>query len=97
MTDRNKQHEMDLRPCPFCLSRVRWCGEGEKNPEDNHLCHHIQCTNPECGADFNFINTDDDLLPDDPETLDAMTAEECLQPLRDECRKRFNRRTGRRN
>ncbi|SFB03681.1 Protein of unknown function [Citrobacter amalonaticus] len=79
-------------PCPFCNSPVKWCGENGVDPDDNHVCHHIQCTNHECGADFDFINTGDDLLPDDPETLDAMTAAECLQPLRNVCLSRFNSR-----
>lgn len=82
----------DFRPCPFCNSPVKWCGENSADPEDDHACHHIQCTNPECGADFDFTNTGDDLLPDDPETLDAMTAAECLQPLRNVCLNRFNSR-----
>ena len=82
----------DFRPCPFCNSPVKWCGENSADPEDDHACHHIQCTNPECGADFDFINTGDDLLPDDPEALDAMTAAECLQPLRNVCLNRFNSR-----
>nr|WP_261400108.1 Lar family restriction alleviation protein [Citrobacter werkmanii] len=81
-----------FRPCPFCNSPVKWCGENCVDPDDEHVCHHIQCTNPECGADFDFINTGDDLLPDDPETLDAMTAAECLQPLRKVCLNRFNSR-----
>lgn len=81
-----------FRPCPFCNSPVKWCGENSVDPDDEHVCHHIQCTNPECGADFDFINTGDDLLPDDPETLDAMTAAECLQPLRNVCLNRFNNR-----
>ena len=81
-----------FRPCPFCNSPVKWCGENSVDPDDEHVCHHIQCTNPECGADFDFINTGDDLLPDDPETLDAMTAAECLQPLRNVCLNRFNSR-----
>lgn len=79
-----------LLPCPLCNAPVKWCGENEPDSEDNHLCHHIRCTNPACFADFNFTNTGDDLLPDEPEVLDSMTAEECLQPLRDECLKRFN-------
>lgn len=82
----------DFRPCPFCNSPVKWCGENSADPEDDHACHHIQCTNHECGADFDFTNTGDDLLPDDPETLDAMTAAECLQPLRNVCLNRFNSR-----
>lgn len=82
----------DFRPCPFCNSPVKWCGENSADPEDDHACHHIQCTNPECGADFDFTNTGDDLLSDDPETLDAMTEAECLQPLRNVCLNRFNSR-----
>ncbi|EPZ5494947.1 TPA: hypothetical protein I8190_000866 [Citrobacter freundii] len=81
-----------FRPCPFCNSPVKWCGENSADPEDDHACHHIQCTNPECGADFDFTNTGDDLLPDDPAILDAMTAAECLQPLRNVCLNRFNSR-----
>ena len=81
-----------FRPCPFCNSPVKWCGENSEDSDDGHVCHHIQCTNPECGADFDFTNTGDDLLPDDPETLDAMTAAECLQPLRNVCLNRFNSR-----
>ncbi|SAZ76442.1 conserved protein of unknown function [Citrobacter amalonaticus] len=81
-----------FRPCPFCNSPVKWCGENSEDLDDGHVCHHIQCTNPECGADFDFTNTGDDLLPDDPETLDAMTAAECLQPLRNVCLNRFNSR-----
>lgn len=83
----------DFRPCPFCNSPVKWCGENSVDPEDDHACHHIQCTNPECGADFDFTNTGDDLLPDDPAILDAMTTTELLQPLRAICKSRFNRRT----
>lgn len=71
---------------------MKWCGENSADPEDDHACHHILCTNPECGADFDFTNTGDDLLPDDPAILDAMTAAECLQPLRNVCLNRFNSR-----
>ncbi|HGY4722888.1 Lar family restriction alleviation protein [Citrobacter freundii] len=79
-------------PCPFCNSPVKWCGENSADPDDDHICHHIQCTNPECGADFDFINTGDDLLPDDPAVLDAMTSAELVQPLREVCKGRFNLR-----
>ena len=79
-------------PCPFCNSPVKWCGENSADPDDDHICHHIQCTNPECSADFDFINTGDDLLPDDPAVLDAMTSAELVQPLRAVCKGRFNSR-----
>ncbi len=79
-------------PCPFCNSPVKWCGENSADPEDDHVCHHIQCTNPECGADFDFTNTGDDLLTDDPAVLDSMTSAELVQPLRAVCKGRFNRR-----
>lgn len=79
-------------PCPFCNSPVKWCGENSADPDDDHVCHHIQCTNPECGADFDFTNTGDDLLTDDPAVLDSMTSVELLQPLRAVCKGRFNRR-----
>lgn len=80
---------IELKPCPLCASPVKWCGENETDPEDNHLCHHIQCANPECGADFDFIMGNEEILPDD---TDMMTAEECLLPFRIECAKRFNNR-----
>lgn len=79
---------MEFQPCPLCKSTVKWCGENEIDPEDNHLCHHIVCTNPECGADFDFM-IKGDLLPED---TDNMTVEEIMQPLRDECQRRFNNR-----
>lgn len=81
---------IELKPCPLCESPVKWCGENEANPEDNHLCHHIQCTNSECRADFDFILSDEEMLPDD---TSCMTAEECLLPLRIECAKRYNNRS----
>lgn len=79
----------ELKRCPLCDSSVKWCGENEEDPEDNHLCHHIVCTNKECGADFDFHLNNDDMLP---ENTESMTAEECMQPFRDECAKRFNNR-----
>lgn len=82
--------ELELKPCPFCASPVKWCGENEPDPEDNHLCHHIQCTNVECGADFDFQTSNIELLPDD---CDGMTAEECMVPFRIECARRYNQRS----
>lgn len=78
-----------LLPCPLCNSPVKWCGENEPNPDDNHLCHHIQCTNPDCASDFDFNTENIDLLPED---TDHLSAEELMLPFRVECAKRFNRR-----
>lgn len=79
----------ELKNCPFCDSKAKWCGEDEADPDDNHLCHHIRCTNPACAADFDFNTDGVGLLPDD---VDDMTAEQCMQPFREECAKRFNHR-----
>ncbi|CVF68715.1 Uncharacterised protein [Serratia marcescens] len=78
-----------LNDCPFCNSSTKWCGENETNPEDNHLCHQIVCTNKSCGARFDFEFGNQDLLPDE---TDDMTEEECMEPFRVECAKRFNAR-----
>lgn len=80
---------IELNKCPFCGHGVKWCGENENDPEDNHLCHHIRCTNVKCGADFDFNLSNEEILPDD---TDHMTAEECMIPFRVECAKRFNQR-----
>jgi len=79
----------ELKNCPFCDSKVKWCGEDELDPEDNHLCHHIRCTNPKCAADFDFNTDNVELLPDD---TDDMSVEEVMKSFRDECAKRFNSR-----
>lgn len=81
--------EIHLKNCPFCDSAVKWCGENEPDPEDDHLCHHIRCTNPDCSADFDFDTGNKELLPDD---IDYLTAEECMIPFREECAARFNNR-----
>ena len=44
----------ELKPCPFCSAMPRWCGEGNKDIEDDHDCHHIHCDN--CGAHFDLDN-----------------------------------------
>ena len=81
---------INLKPCPFCSSPVKWCGENEVDPEDNHLCHHIQCINPECAADFDFNTNNIEILP---EETDHLSAEELMVPFREECARRFNRRS----
>lgn len=78
----------ELKPCPFCGSAAKWCGENEPDPADVHICHHIQCTNPSCAADFDFL-IKGELLPED---TDGWSEQELLKPLRDECAKRFNQR-----
>ncbi|MFU9002900.1 hypothetical protein [Proteus sp. TSJ240517] len=78
----------ELKKCPLCGSKVKWCGESESNPEDNHLCDHIQCTNTDCHADFSFTHNND-IYPDNS---DDMTPEELMQIDRDYSAQRFNRR-----
>lgn len=80
---------IELKSCPFCQSPVRWCGENEPDPEDNHVCHHIVCTNVNCGADFDFH------LPSssDEEFEEESTLEEHFDNLRLQCAARYNRRT----
>ncbi|WP_368924674.1 hypothetical protein [Providencia sp. 1709051003] len=67
----------ELKKCPLCDSKVKWCGENEPDPEDNHLCDHIECTNADCGADFSFTHNND-IYPDNS---DDMTPEEKLKQL----------------
>ncbi|HBC5015953.1 TPA: hypothetical protein KET99_000158 [Proteus mirabilis] len=45
----------ELKKCPLCGSKVKWCGESEPNPEDSHLCDHIECTNADCGGEVVWI------------------------------------------
>lgn len=80
---------IELKNCPFCSSPVRWCGENEPDPEDNHVCHHIACTNSDCGADFDFQ------LPSstDEEFEEDLSLEDHFLNLRMECAARYNRRT----
>lgn len=82
----------ELKKCPFCGSDVKWCGENEPDPEDNHLCDHIECTNADCGADFSFTHNND-IYPDNS---DDMTPEELMQIDRDYSAQRFNRRATKR-
>lgn len=92
--ERDRQHGTgelmmnELKKCPLCGSKVKWCGENEPDPEDNHLCDHIQCTNADCGADFSFIHNND-IYPDNS---DDMTPEELMKIDRDYSAHRFNRR-----
>jgi hypothetical protein len=46
----------DLKPCS-CGAKVRWCGDNNPDPEDDHMCHHIHCDN--CGIHFSFEADDD--------------------------------------
>nr|ELR5174841.1 hypothetical protein [Providencia rettgeri]ELR5197685.1 hypothetical protein [Providencia rettgeri] len=78
----------ELKKCPLCGGKVKWCGENEPDPEDNHLCDHIQCTNADCGADFSFIHNND-IYPDNSDDMDP---EELMQIDRDYSAQRFNRR-----
>lgn len=71
--------------CPFCGSSVKWCGTDNENPDDDHECHHIVCTNSDCMADFDFDIKND-------YWRDGLMHEEIIQPLKDECARRFNRR-----
>lgn len=50
-------NKLKLKPCPFCGSKVRWCGEHNENEEDNHDCHYIVCDN--CNVQFvsNYIDS----------------------------------------
>ncbi|EMN9016638.1 Lar family restriction alleviation protein [Morganella morganii] len=77
-----------LKPCPFCGHAVKWCGENEPDPEDNHPCSHIECTNADCGLDVSF-NHHNEIYPDD---TDDMTVNELLQIDRDHAAERWNRR-----
>ncbi len=43
----------ELKPC-LCGSEVRWCGEHNADPDDNHECHQIHCDN--CGIQFDVDN-----------------------------------------
>ncbi|EEZ6615632.1 hypothetical protein D9F61_09940 [Escherichia coli] len=79
----------ELKPCPFCGSSVKWCGEHEHDPSDNHLCDHIQCTNEHCRADFSFIYGND-LLPDDCED---MSPEEMMDIFRKKAVGLYNQRS----
>lgn len=38
------------KSCPFCNSKVRWCGFNQEDPEDDHDCDQIHCDN--CGIQF---------------------------------------------
>ena len=78
----------ELKNCPLCGSKTRWCGEGNPDPKDDHLCDHILCTNPECGADFSF-NPNVDVLPPDS---DDMSAEEMMDAFKQYSLERFNKR-----
>lgn len=77
----------ELKACPLCASPVRWCGENEPDPEDNHVCHHIVCTNEECKADFDFQ------IKEWTEEDEDLPLEEHFDRLRGLCAERFNRRT----
>ena len=33
----------ELKPCPFCGGKSRWCGENNPKTEDDHICHEITC------------------------------------------------------
>ncbi|MCK6840533.1 Lar family restriction alleviation protein [Enterobacter roggenkampii] len=78
----------ELKPCPFCGSDVKWCGEHEDDPSDNHLCDHIQCTNTQCKADFSFVYGNE-LLPDE---CDDMSPEEIMDIFRQKAVSLYNSR-----
>lgn len=79
----------ELKNCPLCGGKTRWCGEGNTNPEDDHLCDHIVCTNVDCGADFCF-NPNVDVLPPD---CDGMSAEDMMGAFKQYSLERFNKRS----
>lgn len=45
----------ELNNCPFCGNAVRWCGENNLIPSDDHLCHQIACDTCEANFDINVF------------------------------------------
>lgn len=57
---------IQLNKCKFCGSEPRWCGQDNKNPEDDHDCHQIHCDS--CGVQFD-VDCDSTNIP---ETLEGV-------------------------